>query len=307
MSTTTISPTALRRRIPMSARPRGLIWLLVAALALLAIGAPWLAPYPPDAQLDILALRSVPPSSAHPFGTDSFSRDLLSRVLHGARVSLGFASAAVLLSLVLGTVYGALTSFAPRVLSSALRRAIDVAMSVPRLLVLLTVTAFLGPLSVPGLVLLVALTGWFATARQVTDELDALQSREFALAARAMGVRGPRLFGRHLLPHLAPLLTVTGTFAVANTIALEAGLSFLGLGIQPPTASWGTILHDGSGSFDTEWWIAVFPGLATVGAVLLCNVLGDVLRDRFAPAHVARDLRDIVAPPPSAHHSVPRT
>ncbi len=270
------------------ARAPTLVWLLLLTLVLVAIGAPWLAPFSPEAQLDLLALRGVHPSVAHPFGTDRFSRDLLSRVLYGARVSLGFAGAAVTLSLVLGTTYGAATSFAPRALSSVLRRGIDVAMSVPRLLVLLTFTAFLGPLSVPGLVLLVAFTGWFATARQVTDELDALRCSEFALAARAVGVRSVRLFFHHLLPHLIPLLTVSGTFAVANTIALEAGLSFLGLGIQPPTASWGTIMHDGTGAIDAEWWIAVFPGLATVGAVLLCNAVGDALRDRFAPAHVSR-------------------
>lgn len=203
-----------------------------------------------------------------------------------------------------------------------MRRAIDVALSIPRLLVLLAFTAFLGPLPVWGLGLLVGLTGWFATARQVTDELDALQRREFALAAHAMGVRTPRLFQRHLLPHLAPILAVTGTFAVANTIALEAGLSYLGLGIQPPTASWGTILQDGAGSIESEWWITLFPGLATVGAVLLCNILGDALRDRFAPAHVAgvmplwpgtvastspSDDQRLTRAPESSHRSASRT
>jgi len=284
---------------PSSASIRGSdrsLWVLLGTLTLLAIAAPWVSPYAPERQLDIVALRSAAPSWMHPFGTDSFSRDVLSRVLHGARISLGFALAAVLLGLVLGTTYGALTAFAPRTVSTILRRAIDVALSIPRLLVLLALTAFLGPLSVWQLVLLVGFTGWFATARQVTDELDALQRREFALAAQAMGVRTARLFHRHLLPHLAPLLAVTGTFAVANTIALEAGLSFLGLGIQPPTASWGTILQDGAGSIESEWWITVFPGLATIGAVLLCNILGDALRDRFAPAHVA----GVVTPLPGA-------
>ncbi len=262
------------------------LWWLTSALALVAIAAPWLSPYPPDRQLDILALRSLGPSTAHPFGTDQFSRDVLSRVLHGARVSLGFAGSAVLLSLMVGTAYGAMTVFTPRRLSALLRRFIDVALSVPRLLVLLTVTAFIGALPIPALVLLVALTGWFATARLVTDELDGLLQREFTLAARSVGVPTPSLFTRHLFPHLIPVLAVTGAFAMANTIALEAGLSFLGLGIQPPTASWGTILHDSSASFGTEWWIAVFPGLATVGAILLCHALGDALREHFAPAHV---------------------
>lgn len=263
------------------------VWLVAGILVLVALSAPFIAPYPPDAQLDILKLSSLPPSWAHPFGTDSFSRDLLSRVLYGARVSVFFSVSAVLLSLVVGTAYGAAASFGPGWLQSLLKRFIDVALSVPRLLVLLVVTAFIGPLSIPALVVLVALTGWFATARQVTDELESLGHREFVLAAQAVGIGEVRLFLRHLLPHLLPLLAVVGTLATAGTIALEAGLSFLGLGIQPPTASLGTILHDASGSTGKEWWIVIFPGITTVLAVMLCNTIGDSLRERLAPAQVA--------------------
>ncbi len=268
-------------------RSPGTMLILVAVLVALAICAPWLAPYPPDAQLDILGLRSSPPSAAHPFGTDQFSRDLLSRVLYGARVSLSFAAASVLLGLIVGTAWGAATSLGPRLLGTTLRRMLDVALSIPRLLVLLAVPAFTGPLSFSGLIVLVGLTGWFTTARQVADELDGLAQQEFALAARAMGVSRTRLFLRHLLPFLIPLLAINATFGTANTIALEAGLSFLGLGIQPPMASWGNILHDTTGAFGVEWWIAVFPGIAIVGAVFICHLLGDALRESFAPAHVA--------------------
>jgi peptide/nickel transport system permease protein len=247
-----------------------------------AIAAPLLSPYPPNATLDLIALKSHAPSWAHPFGTDAYSRDVLSRVLHGARVSLAFSLASALLVLVIGTTYGALAAFSPPMLRTLLRRALDVAMSVPRLLVLLAVAGVAGPFDLAALVVLISLTGWFATARMVTGELDALASREFTLAARAQGVRAPRLLLRHLLPHLAPLLAVTGTFGVANAIGLEAGLSFLGLGIQPPTASWGTILRDGAGVIRSQWWLTVFPGVAMILPVVACNAVGDALRDRFA-------------------------
>lgn len=261
--------------------------VLLTLLAAVAVAAPLLSPFDPNTQLGLLTLRSQAPSLAHPFGTDSYSRDVLSRVLHGARVSLAISVASVLVSIGAGISYGALTSFASRTLSTVLRRVLDMLLSIPRLLMLLSIAALTGHLELAGLILLIGLTGWFATARQVTDELDALKSHEFAVAARASGVRTPRLLLRHLLPHLLPLLVVNGTFAVASTIGLEAGLSFLGLGVQPPTASWGTIMRDGIGVMDTEWWLTVFPGLATLLAVLACNVAGDALRDRFAPHHVA--------------------
>jgi peptide/nickel transport system permease protein len=261
--------------------------LLLACLAGVAVAAPLLTPYAPNASLDLLALRSQAPSLSHPFGTDSYARDVLSRVLHGARVSLAVSLLSVLLGLAVGTLYGAMTAFAGGGWSTALKRLLEVCLSVPRLLVLLAVGALVGPMSVPALVVLIGLTGWFTTARQVADELEALRGREFTQAARATGVRTMRLVAVHLLPHLLPLLVINGTFAVANTIGLESGLSFLGLGIRPPTASWGTILRDGAGVVETEWWLTVFPGVATLLAVLSCNVAGDALRERFAPEHVA--------------------
>jgi peptide/nickel transport system permease protein len=261
--------------------------LLMLALGLVAVAAPWLAPYPPNETLDLVALKSRAPSAAHWFGTDAYSRDVLSRVLYGSRVSLGFALTSVSITLTIGTAYGAAMAFAPAALATTLRRLLDVAFSVPRLLVLLAVSGVAGPLSIPALILLIGLTGWYAVARLVADELAALSTREFSLAARATGVPLPRLFVRHLLPHLGPLLMISGAFSVASTIGLEAGLSFLGLGIQPPTASWGNMLRDGAGVIQTEWWLTVFPGLATVLPVLACNAVGDALRDRFAPVQFA--------------------
>ncbi|WP_439642338.1 ABC transporter permease [Gemmatimonas sp.] len=270
--------------------------VLMAVLLAVAIAAPWLAPYPPNEMLDLIALKSRAPSASHPFGTDAFSRDVLSRVLFGARVSLGFALSAVSIALTVGTLYGAAMAFAPSAIATLLRRLLDIALSVPRLLVLLAVAGVSGPLPVTMLVLLMGLTGWYAVARLVADELSALATRDFSLAARATGVQTVRLFTHHLLPHLAPMLMISGAFSVASTIGLEAGLSFLGLGIQPPTASWGNILRDGAGggAVPSEWWLTVFPGLATVLPVLACNAVGDALRDRFAPVQFAES-----APRPS--------
>ena len=261
-------------------------FVLIALLVCVVVAGPLLSPYAPNAQLDIIALRSQAPSLAHPFGTDAVSRDVLSRVLDGGRVSLALAILSVSLSLVVGTWYGAMSTLAGGVIDTAMRRVLDVALSIPRLLVLLAVGALWGAWSFPALVLLIGLTGWFDTARLVTDELRALSALEFTIAARAMGVRGPRLLWRHLLPHLLPTLVINASFGVAGTIALEAGLSYLGLGIQAPQASWGTILRDGAGVVQSEWWLSLFPGLATVFAVLACNALGDALRERFAPNHV---------------------
>ncbi|WP_396220029.1 ABC transporter permease [Gemmatimonas sp.] len=267
-------------------RRRSPAFVLIALLVLVVAAGPLLSPYAPNAQLDIIALRSQAPSLAHPFGTDAVSRDVLSRVLDGGRVSLALAILSVALSLVVGTLYGALSTLAGGLVDTAMRRLLEVALSIPRLLVLLAVGALWGTLSFPALVLLIGFTGWFDTARLVTDELRGLSVREFTLAARAIGVRGPRLLWRHLLPHLLPTLVINASFGVAGTIALEAGLSYLGLGIQAPQASWGTILRDGAGVVQSEWWLSLFPGLATVLAVLACNALGDALRERFAWDHV---------------------
>jgi peptide/nickel transport system permease protein len=269
-------------------RRRSPAFVLLALLVTVVAAGPLLSPYAPNAQLDIIALRSQAPSLAHPFGTDAVSRDVLSRVLDGGRVSLALAMLSVSLSLVVGTLYGALSTLAGGIVDTAMRRLLDVALSIPRLLVLLAVAALWGTLSFPVLVLLIGFTGWFDTARLVTDELRGLSVREFTVAARAIGVRGPRLLWRHLLPHVLPTLVINASFGVAGTIALEAGLSYLGLGIQAPQASWGTILRDGAGVVQSEWWLSLFPGLATVLAVVACNALGDALRERFARDHVHR-------------------
>lgn len=256
--------------------------VLVIGLVVIAICAPLIAPYGHGIPVDYDTLLNHPPSAAHPFGTDGFGRDVLSRVIYGARVSLTLAIAAVALALFLGSVYGALSAMAGGWVDRWMMRLLDVAMSIPRLLLLLVVTAFTGALPLITLVILLGTTGWFDVARLVRGEVQALLHRDFVLAAQATGVPVWRVLKRHLLPHLLPLLVVSATLNVAGTIGLEAGLSYLGLGIQPPDPSWGAIMNDGMGVMDAQWWVTIFPGGAIVIAVLACHALGDSLRDLFA-------------------------
>lgn len=254
----------------------------VIGLILIAIFAPLVAPYGPDMPVDYDTLKNLPPSAAHPFGTDYIGRDVLSRVIFGGRVSLTLAFAAVALALILGTLYGALAAMAGGWVDRWMMRMLDVALSIPRLLLLLVVTAFTGALPLITLIVLLGTTGWFDVARLVRGEIQTLLHRDFVLAARATGVPRWRALSRHLLPHLIPLLVVSATLNVAGTIGLEAGLSYLGLGVQPPIPSWGAIMNDGAGVLDAQWWLTIFPGIAIVIAVLACHALGDSLRDLFA-------------------------
>lgn len=267
-------------------RPLQVSLLLVALIALVAIAAPLVAPHPPEIPLDLHALKSKAPSLAHLFGTDSYSRDVFSRVVYGTRVSLAVAALAMLSALLLGTGYGAFAAVSGGRVDALLMRGLDVLLSIPRILILLAIGAFWGPQPIYVLGLVLGCTGWFDVARLVRGETHALLTRDWVLAATASGVRRRRLLVRHVLPHLLPVLTVSATLGVAHTIALEAGLSFLGLGVQPPTASWGSIMNDGRAVIDTQWWITVFPGLATVLSVIACNALGDALRDEFASGQV---------------------
>jgi peptide/nickel transport system permease protein len=234
----------------------------LALLALAALLAPWLAPYDPIAQPDAVGLRLRPPSLAHPFGTDQYSRDLLSRVLWGARVSLGVAVTSVALATLVGTTVGVLAGYAGRTLDAALMRAVDALMAIPRVLLLVAVVGLWGRLGVVPLVLLLGLTGWMGVARLVRAEARGVAAREHVLAARALGAGHLRVLARHVLPACLTPAVVAATLGVPQVIALEAGLSYLGLGVQPPFASWGTLIHDGADLLAIAWWISVIPGLA---------------------------------------------
>ena len=265
-------------------RPSARVALVVLlALYLAALLAPVLAPYAPSQQLDIVALKNQPPSAAHLFGTDRFSRDIFTRVLYAMRVSLSVAMLAVLLSAVVGTLYGLVAAVAGRVLDGVMMRLLDAMLAIPRVLLLLAILAIWSPVPLGALVLLLGLTGWFETSRLVRAEALSLRERDFVVAARSLGAGGGRVMLRHLLPNvLAPVIVAT-TLGMGNVIVLEAGLSFIGIGAREPAASLGTMFHDGSEAFVGTWWLALFPGIALVVTVLAVNVLGDGLRALLDP------------------------
>jgi peptide/nickel transport system permease protein len=269
--------------------------IALAVLLLVALGAilaPVLAPYDPASQLDVERLHSQPPSAAHPFGTDPFSRDVLSRLIYGSRVSLAVGLGSVALAMSFGIAVGIVAGYLGGAVDAVLMRFVDAAISVPRLLVLIMVAALWGRLDLVPLTLLMAGTGWFTVSRLVRAETLALRDREFLLAARALGVPTPRLLVRHVLPNvLAPAL-VAAALSIANVILLEAALAYLGIGIETPTASWGTIIQDGAERVAELWWLTLFPGLAILVTVFACNALGDALRDAFDPRQLPRDHSD---------------
>jgi peptide/nickel transport system permease protein len=258
--------------------------LLLCAVALLA---PVLAPYGPNEQLDIVGLRSKPPSLAHPLGTDQYSRDLLSRMLFGARISLSVAMLAVLLSATIGTAYGVVAGYVGGHLDSVMMRLLDAFLAIPRVLLLVALLALWSPVPLYALVAIIGFTGWFEVSRLVRAEVLAVKQREYVLAARALGAAGTRIVWRHVLPNVLNPVLVAAALGVGNVIILEAGLSYLGVGARAPTASWGSIFYDGSDAFQSTWWIALFPGLAIIVTVMAFNTFGSALRDALDPHQLA--------------------
>ena len=280
-------PRRLLSRLLRDSRTRiAIVVLLIVALS--AVFAPLLAPYDPTAQLDIVRLPSQPPSLAHPLGTDPYSRDVLSRLLYGGRISLAVGLGAVLLAMSFGIAIGAVAGFIGGAVDAVLMRFVDAALSIPRLLVLILVASLWGSLGLVPLTLLMAGTGWFAVSRLVRAETLALREREFIVAARALGASPFRILVRHVLPNVAAPALVSATLGIANVILLEAGLSYLGIGVRPPTASWGAIIQDGAEQVSDLWWLTLFPGLAILVTVFACNALGDALRDAFDPRQLPR-------------------
>jgi len=252
--------------------------VVLAAVVVTAAAAPLLAPYDPNAQLDIVALKDQAPSLAHPFGTDPLSRDVLSRVLVGGRVSLAAAVLAVAIATTVGAAYGAISGYAGGKVDSIMMRVVDACLAVPRVLLLIAVLALWGRVALGPLILVLGLTGWFGVSRIVRAEVMALKTRDWVAAARALGAGPGRTLFRHIIPNVISPVIVSATLAVANIITLEAGLSFLGLGVQPPQASWGSIMQDGAGEVRALWWLSVFPGLAILVTVMAVNAVGDGLR-----------------------------
>jgi len=275
------SPLGLSVRALLRRPSSRVALIILVVIVLVGILAPLIAPYDPAAQPDIVGLKSQSPSLAHPFGTDPYSRDVLSRVLYGARLSLVIGILATFVSLTLGVAYGAIAGYVGGLLDAVMMRILDAFLSIPRLLLLLGVLVAWPHLSIAALILFLGLTGWFGLSRIVRGQVLALKHAEFVTAARALGASRRRILARHLLPNLVSPIAVAATIGVGHVIVLEAGLSFLGIGVPQPLASWGNIIQDGADQVATLWWLSLFPGLFMVLTVMTLNILAEALRDFY--------------------------
>lgn len=255
---------------------------LLVALYGATLLTPLIAPYDPAIGDDILRTRFLAPSWEHWMGTDRFGRDIFTRVLYGARISLSIGFIAVGIAVTLGTLVGAVAGYFGRMVDAVLMRLVDVVISFPRLILVITVIALFEP-SIFLVIAVLGLTLWPSTARLVRGDVLSLREREFVQAAQALGIPSARIVWRHLVPNTLGPVIVAATLGIGNTILLEAALSFLGLGVPPPTASWGAMVADGRNHLIEGWWIATFPGLAIVFTVVAFNLVGDGLRDALDP------------------------
>ena len=252
---------------------------IVLAMFALAMVAPLLGRDPGEIEI---ARRLQSPSWAYPLGTDDLGRDVLTRILYGARISLLVGFVAVGIATVIGIVLGALAGYYGRWVDALLMRFVDIMLCFPTFFLILAVIAFLDP-SIWNIMIIIGLTGWMGVARLVRAEFLSLRERDFVLAARALGAGDGRIIFRHILPNALSPVLVSATLGVAGAILTESALSFLGIGVQPPTPSWGNMLIAGKQTLGTAWWLSVFPGLAILITVLGYNLLGEGIRDALDP------------------------
>ena len=261
----------------------GMLWAglaLVGLMSLCALLAPMIAPFDPSELNVDLILQA--PSLAHPFGTDALGRDVFSRMLYGARVSLWVGFVAVGLSVAIGLVLGLTAGYFGGIVDEVIMRGVDVMLCFPSFFLILAVIAFLEP-SLLNIMIVIGLTSWMGVARLVRAETLSLRGRDFVLASRVAGAGPARIIFSHILPNaLAPVL-VSATLGVAGAILVESSLSFLGLGVQPPMPSWGNMLMEGKNVLEIAPWLSFFPGLAILFTVLGYNLLGESLRDVLDP------------------------
>ncbi|MBI4585743.1 MAG: ABC transporter permease [Planctomycetes bacterium] len=256
---------------------------ILIALYLIAIFCPLITAYDPTEQGHLVKERLLKPSLDHLLGTDRFSRDVFSRILHGSRISLLVGFLAVGISITIGTVYGAVAGYFGRWIDSILMRFVDMMLSFPTLILIITIVAISKSQSIWLIIAVIGLTSWMGVARLVRGEILLLKELDFFQASRALGAGAFRLIFRHLLPNAMTPIIVAATLRVGSTILLEASLSYLGLGVQPPTPSWGNIIYDTKENIFTEWWMPLSAGLAITITVVGYNLLGDGLRDALDP------------------------
>ncbi len=258
--------------------------VILVILYSIAVLAPVISPHNPISQKNVLNVRFLPPSldTGYLLGTDGFGRDLLSRIIYGSRISLFIGFISVILSVSIGSLVGVTAGYFGGWIDGALMRLVDLMLGFPRFFLLLIVIAFVGP-SIFWIIAVLGLTGWMGIARLVRGQVLSLKEQEFILASRALGVHTIKILFKHLIPNTMAPIIVYSTLLIGNVILLEAGLSFLGLGVQPPTPSWGNIINLGRYNLLDAWWISTFPGFAIVITVVTFNIVGDALRDAFDP------------------------
>ncbi|MER9256942.1 ABC transporter permease [Mesorhizobium sp. M0619] len=298
------SPIAPDLPVRMPAKPRAGVWrrLVKRRLALLglvivaivvagAVLASRLTGYDPNEQMfDGLTIDGspLPPSAQYWLGTDLLGRDLLTRILYGARTSLIIGIVANGVALLIGTLVGVTAGYFRGWIGSALMRFTDLMMAFPALLLAICLAAVFQP-SLWIVAMVIALVNWVQTARVIYTETSSLAEREFIDAERSIGAGAPRILFRHILPHLLPTIIVWGTLGISTTVLLEATLSFLGIGVQPPTASWGNIIFENQTYFQAAPWLVFFPGAAILALALAFNLIGDALRDILDPTQRGRE------------------
>jgi peptide/nickel transport system permease protein len=254
--------------------------VVVFALITISLLAPVIAPYDPTS-IDVYNVLS-PPDKAHLLGTDELGRDLLSRIIWGSRVSLKVGFVAVGIAIMIGIILGSIAGFYGGRVDAILMRFVDIMLAFPTFFLILAVIAILEP-NIFTIMAVIGVTGWMDVARLVRAEFLTLKERDFVDAARALGMRNKRLIVRHILPNALSPVFVAATFGVAGAILTESGLSFLGLGVQPPDPSWGNILTAGKDNIEIAWWLSLYPGLAILITVLSYNLVGEGLRDALDP------------------------
>lgn len=273
-------------------RPLALIGLVVIAIVLVgAIFAPWLTAYDPNEQMfDGLTLEGAPlgPNGTFWLGTDLLGRDLLTRILYGARTSLIIGVVANGVALLIGTLVGITAGYFRGWIGSVLMRFTDLMMAFPALLLAICLAAVFEP-SLWIVAMVIALVNWVQTARVIYTQTSSLTEREFIDAERTLGASSPRILFRHILPHLIPTIIVWGTLGISTTVLLEATLSYLGVGVQPPTASWGNIIFENQTYFQAAPWLVFLPGAAILALALAFNLVGDALRDILDPTQRGRE------------------